>query len=55
VNFRQAMIVSEGNLLVFFQRPICAVLLLVALVIIITAALKKRTFTQPLPARSSQT
>jgi putative tricarboxylic transport membrane protein len=55
VNFRQAMIVSEGNLLVFFQRPICAVLLLVALVIIITAALKKRTFTQPLPARSGQT
>ena len=44
VTFRQTMISFDGNLLVFVQRPICAVLLLVALGIIITALFKKRTF-----------
>jgi putative tricarboxylic transport membrane protein len=44
VAFRQTMIVSEGSLLVFVRRPICAVLLLVALAIILTAVFKKRTF-----------
>ena len=44
VAFRQTMIVSEGSLLVFVQRPICAVLLLVSVGIILTASLKKRTF-----------
>ena len=44
VTFRQTMISFDGNLLVFVQRPICAVLLLVALGIIVTALFKKRTF-----------
>jgi putative tricarboxylic transport membrane protein len=44
VAFRQTMIVSKGSLLVFVQRPICAFLLLIAVGIIVTAFIKKRTF-----------
>ena len=44
VAFRQTMIVSEGSLMVFVQRPICAFLLLIAVGIIITASFKKRKF-----------
>jgi putative tricarboxylic transport membrane protein len=44
VAFRQTMIVSEGSLLVFVQKPICAFLLLVTAGIIVTASFKKRTF-----------
>jgi putative tricarboxylic transport membrane protein len=50
VAFRQTMIVSEGSLMVFAQRPICAFLLLVAVVIIITASFKKRTFASAIEA-----
>ena len=44
VAFRQSMIFSDGSFLIFMQRPICAVLLLVALAIIAMAMVKKRTF-----------
>jgi putative tricarboxylic transport membrane protein len=44
VAFRQTIISFDGSLMVFVQRPICAVLLLVALGILLTAVFKKRTF-----------
>ena len=44
VAFRQTMIFSDGSFVIFVQRPICAFLLLVAVGIIITASIKKRTF-----------
>ncbi|MCC6474847.1 MAG: tripartite tricarboxylate transporter permease, partial [Burkholderiales bacterium] len=44
VNFRQTMISYDANLWVFAQRPICAVLLLVALGIVVTALFRRRRF-----------
>jgi TctA family transporter len=41
VAFRQTMIVSEGSFLVFAQRPICAFLMLVSMVIVMTALSRK--------------
>ena len=46
VAFRQSMIGSDGTLSVFVTRPISLVLLLVALGILITAFIKKRTFAE---------
>ncbi|MCL2669942.1 MAG: hypothetical protein FWE89_04590, partial [Syntrophaceae bacterium] len=42
INFRQAMILADGSLLVIAQRPICAALLMVALGVILMAMLKQR-------------
>ena len=44
VNFRQAMIISDGSMLVFMQRPVSVVLLLVGLVIVVTSFIRKRSF-----------
>jgi putative tricarboxylic transport membrane protein len=45
VTFRQSMIVSDGNLMIFVNRPISAFFILVALGVILTALIKKKTFT----------
>jgi putative tricarboxylic transport membrane protein len=44
IAFRQSMIASDGSFMVFINRPISAFLILVALGIIVTAFIKKRTF-----------
>ena len=44
VNFRQAMIISDGSMQVFMQRPVSVVLLLVGLVIVVTSFIRKRSF-----------
>jgi putative tricarboxylic transport membrane protein len=44
VAFRQSMIVSDGSFMIFINRPISAFFVLVALGIILTALIKKRTF-----------
>jgi len=44
VNFRQAMIISDGSMLVFMQRPVSVVLLLVGLAIVVTSFIRKRSF-----------
>ena len=44
VAFRQSMIASEGNFMVFINRPISAFLMLVALGILATALVRKRSF-----------
>ena len=35
INFRQSLILSHGNLSIFFQRPISAVLLIVSAVLLV--------------------
>ena len=42
--FRQTMIISRGNMLFLVQRPICAVLLLIALAVVVMSIVGKRTF-----------
>lgn len=44
IAFRQSMIASDGSFMVFINRPISAFLIFVALGIIVTAFIKKRTF-----------
>ncbi|MCL2669916.1 MAG: tripartite tricarboxylate transporter permease [Syntrophaceae bacterium] len=44
VTFRQSMMFSDGSPLIFVQRPICAALLAVALLVVGMAVVKKRTF-----------
>ena len=44
VAFRQSMIFSDGSFKIFINRPISAFFILVALGIIVTAVIKKRTF-----------
>jgi len=46
VAFRQSMIASEGSFMVFVSRPISAFLMLVALAILVTAFVKKRSFAE---------
>ncbi|MCJ7594267.1 MAG: tripartite tricarboxylate transporter permease, partial [Desulfobacterales bacterium] len=46
VAFRQSMIASDGSFMVFVNRPISAFLMLVALGIIVTASIKKRSFAE---------
>ncbi len=42
--FRQSMIFSDGSFTIFFARPISAFFILVALGVLITGFLKKRSF-----------
>jgi putative tricarboxylic transport membrane protein len=44
IAFRQSMIASDGSFTVFINRPISAFLILVAIGIVVTAFIKKRTF-----------
>jgi putative tricarboxylic transport membrane protein len=51
-NFRQALRISDGSLLIFIQRPICAAMLTIGLMMLITPMLmafmrKKRHGRQP--------
>jgi len=46
VAFRQSMIASDGSFMVFVNRPISAFFILMALGIILTAVVKKRTFSE---------
>ncbi len=44
--FRQSMIISDGSLGVFIAQPISAFFIIIALGIMVTALIKKRTFTK---------
>jgi putative tricarboxylic transport membrane protein len=46
--FRQSMVFSDGSLMIFITRPFSAFFILVALGILVTALVKKRTFVEKL-------
>jgi len=46
IAFRQSLIFSRGSLMIFITRPISAVFTLVAVILLTTAIIKKRTFVE---------
>ena len=48
IAFRQSLIFSRGSLMIFITRPISAVFTLVAVILLSTAFIKKRTFVEKL-------
>ncbi len=47
--FRQSLLLGDGSFLIFFRRPIAALLIVLSIVLIFTAAFRKRRLPQTIP------